>query len=163
MKRATLLLGLSLALLSVTASADDLIERGRYLARISGCNDCHTAGYPEAAGKVPEAKWLTGSSVGFSGPWGVTYPANLRLVLGAIAEAEWMQRARMPLRPPMPWFMLRDMSDDDLRAIYRFVRSLGPAGTPAPSYVPPNELPRTPYIVFVPQSLAGTASGTTTR
>ena len=25
-------------------------ERGRYLIKIAGCNDCHTAGYAEAAG-----------------------------------------------------------------------------------------------------------------
>jgi len=47
----------------------DPIERGRYLVRIGGCNDCHTAGYLEAAGHSPEADWLTGSAVGFQGPW----------------------------------------------------------------------------------------------
>ncbi|MEJ2396973.1 MAG: cytochrome C, partial [Gammaproteobacteria bacterium] len=31
-----------------------LLERGRYLVRIGGCNDCHTAGYAESGGKTPE-------------------------------------------------------------------------------------------------------------
>jgi hypothetical protein len=30
------------------------IERGRYLVKITGCNDCHTPGYIQNAGKVPE-------------------------------------------------------------------------------------------------------------
>ena len=37
----------------------------------------------------------------------------------------------------MPWFTLHDMTETDLRAFYRYVRSLGPAGNPAPAYVPP--------------------------
>jgi hypothetical protein len=48
----------------------------------------------------------------------------------------------------MPWFALRDMSDEDLRAIYRYVRSLGPGGTPAPAYVPPDRTPPPPYVQF---------------
>ena len=30
----------------------------------------------------------------------------------------------------MPWFALHDMHEQDLRAFYRFVRYLGPAGGP---------------------------------
>jgi mono/diheme cytochrome c family protein len=129
------------------------VDRGRYLVRIGGCNDCHTAGYPEAAGKLPEAQWLTGSPVGFQGPWGTTYPANLRLALAPMSEAQWLARARSEMRPPMPWFNLRDMTDDDLRAIYRYVRSLGAAGQPAPEYAAPGQKVGTPYIVFEPQNL----------
>jgi mono/diheme cytochrome c family protein len=131
------------------------VERGRYVVRTSGCNDCHTAHYPERAGDVPEREWLTGLPVGFQGPWGTTYPANLRLLLGTMTEQQWIARARQPMRPPMPWFSLRDMSDDDLRAIYAYVRSLGPAGTPAPAYAAPDQKVDTPYIVFVPQNLPG--------
>ena len=130
-----------------------MIARGRYIVQISGCNDCHTAHYPEADGKVPESLWLAGSPVGFKGPWGTTYPANLRLSLQNLTEAQWMAQARAARRPPMPWFNLRDMSDDDLRAFYRYVRSLGPMGDPAPAYVPPGQTPTTPYIVFEPQNL----------
>ena len=31
------------------------VERGRYVAKIAGCNDCHTAGYAPSGCKVPEA------------------------------------------------------------------------------------------------------------
>jgi mono/diheme cytochrome c family protein len=129
------------------------ISRGQYLISTSGCNDCHTPGYPQAGGKVPMSKWLMGSPVGFSGPWGTTYPANLRLVMQSMTEKQWLQKAREPRRPPMPWFSLRDMSDDDLRAIYAFVKSLGATGKPAPAFVPPGQKVSTPYIDFVPRNL----------
>lgn len=134
------------------------LERGRYLVRTAGCNDCHTLGYPEQGGQVPEAQWLTGSPVGFQGPWGTTYPANLRLRVQTLGEAEWLERARSPMRPPMPWFNLRDMSDGDLRAIYRYLRHLGPAGAPAPAYAPPGQAVTTPYIDFMPHNLPQQAS-----
>ncbi|HNH89570.1 MAG TPA: c-type cytochrome, partial [Thiobacillaceae bacterium] len=120
------------------------IERGKYLAKVSGCNDCHTPGYMPAEGKVPEKLWLTGSSLGFQGPWGTTYPANLRLYMDKMTEAQWLARARQPMRPPMPWFNLKEMSDKDLLALYRYVRSLGPAGEPAPLAAGPGQPVATP-------------------
>ena len=129
------------------------IARGRYVAVIGGCNDCHTPGYPQKGGQVPESEWLTGAPVGFRGPWGTSYPTNLRLRLNAMTEAQWVAYAKkLETRPPMPWFNLRAMSEVDLRAFYKFVKSLGPAGKPAPDYVPPNAEPKTPYIVFVPKA-----------
>jgi len=61
---------LAIAATTAIAAGPDAaqVDRGRYLVRIGGCNDCHTAGYPEAAGKLPEGQWLTGSAVGFRGP-----------------------------------------------------------------------------------------------
>jgi len=138
------------ALVGQTALADDAqLERGRYLTRIAGCNDCHTAGYAQAAGAVPESEWLKGDAVGWSGPWGTTYPANLRLSLQKFSEESWVQTARVAqYRPPMPWFALRDMTDEDLRALYRFIKSLGPAGDPAPAYVPPGQQASGPVVMF---------------
>jgi mono/diheme cytochrome c family protein len=129
------------------------VERGRYLSIIGGCNDCHTAGYLEKSGVVPENVWLSGSPVGFQGPWGTTYASNLRLVAASMSEAQWLAHARAARRPPMPWFNLRTMSDTDLRALYAYLRSLGPGGEPAPAYVPPGEHVATPYIDFVPKNL----------
>jgi len=134
------------------------LERGRYLVTIGGCNDCHTPGYPEAAGQLAPGEWLTGSPVGFNGPWGTTYPANLRLVVQSMSEAQWLKHARAATRPPMPWFNLRDTNDTDLRAMYYFIRSLGAKGEPAPAYVPPEQAINTPYIVFVPKNLPKQAS-----
>jgi len=129
------------------------IERGRYIVQTSGCNDCHTPGYPESGGKLPESDWLVGSPVGFQGPWGTTYPANLRLAIDRMSEAQFLARARSEMRPPMPWFSLRAMTDADLRAMYGYIKSLGPKGDPAPSYAAPGRKVDTPYFVFVPQNL----------
>src|SRR5262245_43169408 len=83
------------------ASNAGTVERGRYLVTIMGCNDCHTAvkggakgpeadlarflsGQPEEMGALP-ATTAPGPGVGagaatntaFSGPWGVSYAANI--------------------------------------------------------------------------------------
>jgi mono/diheme cytochrome c family protein len=129
--------------------ADAVLERGRYLARVAGCNDCHTTGYPQSGGMVPEADWLTGDSLGWRGPWGTTYPGNLRLLAAGLSEQQWLELARTArYRPPMPWFALRDMSDQDLVALYRLLRHLGPAGGPAPAWVPPDQEPQGPFVQF---------------
>lgn len=126
------------------------IARGKYLVTITGCNDCHTSGYIQQGGAVPEKDWLTGTSIGYQGPWGTTYPANLRVVIASMSEAQWLKHARQERLPPMPWFNLREMSDADLKAVYAFVRSLGSAGVAAPAYVAPGGQVNTPFIVFVP-------------
>ena len=40
------------------------------------------------------------------------------------------------------------MTVQDLRAIYRYIRHLGPAGQPAPAYLPPDQTPKGPYVQF---------------
>lgn len=158
MKAPRTALAVLIAAFSATVAAADkpdarTLERGRYLVKVSGCNDCHTAGYMESGGKTPEADWLTGSPVGMQGPWGTTYPANLRVRMQGLSEETWIKLARAPMRPPMPWFNLAAASDADLRAIYHYVRSLGAKGTPAPEYAAPGQAVTTPYIEFVPKNL----------
>ncbi len=130
-------------------SATEHHERGRYLVKIAGCNDCHTPGYAETGGKIPEKDWLTGDSMGWRGPWGTTYASNLRLYMQLLSEDQWVKIAHTAqFRPPMPWFALHDMTERDLRAIYRFIKNMGPAGKPAPAYIPPEKEPQGPYILF---------------
>lgn len=135
--------------LPAAAADSDTVTRGQYLLQIGGCNDCHTPGYPESGGQLPPTEWLTGNPVGFLGPWGTSYPSNLRLLVQGLSEDEWLTRARAPMRPPMPWFNLRAMTDEDLLAIYRYIRVLGPAGSPMPLATGPEEPTRTAYIEFV--------------
>ena len=130
-------------------AADPLRERGRYLATIAGCHDCHTPGFALNGGKADEKQWLVGDSLGWRGPWGTTYPVNLREYMQSISEKEWVAKAKqLQTRPPMPWFALNAMTETDLRAIHRFIRSLGVAGGPAPAFVPPNQEPKPPYVTF---------------
>ena len=136
-----------------SSSATELNDRGRYLVKIAGCNDCHTPGYAQTGGKIPEKDWLTGNSMGWRGPWGTTYASNLRLYMQSLSEDQWVTIAHTAqFRPPMPWFNLHDMPEQDLRAIYRFIRNLGPAGNPAPAYLPPDKEPEGPYVLFPPLS-----------
>ena len=124
------------------------VVRGKYLVQVAGCNDCHTPGYLETAGEVEESKWLTGTALGWRGPWGTTYAPNLRLSVKDMTADQFVERARSPLRPPMPWFNLRDMRDGDVKAIYAYLKHLGPAGEPAPAYLPPDQEPKGPYVTF---------------
>ena len=130
------------------------IARGRYLVLVGTCNDCHAAGFAESEGKMPESEWLTGSPIGFQGPWGISYPSNLRLVAQNLSEDQWVQRARSPMRPPMPWYTLRDMQEKDVRAMYRYIRSLGAKGEAAPAFVPPGGKAVAPYFSMEPQNLS---------
>ncbi|TLM64738.1 MAG: cytochrome C [Deltaproteobacteria bacterium] len=127
------------------------VAHGRYLVQISGCNDCHTEDFMDRGGNVPEERWLTGSRRGWHNAQGTTYATNLRLLLNRIDEERWLTLARtMKTRAPMAWYRLREISDADLRAIYRYVRWLGPAGEEAPPALPAGVAPPEPYIHFPP-------------
>jgi mono/diheme cytochrome c family protein len=134
------------------AGKDATVARGRYIVRTSGCNDCHTPGYGETGGRLPESQWLIGSSVGFRGPWGTSYPANLRLTVRGMTEDQWLSFARLERLPPMPWFSLAAMTEPDLRAMYRYIRSLGASGERAPAPLPPGKEGKLPFIPFMPQA-----------
>lgn len=125
------------------------IERGRYLIKITGCNDCHTAGYAATGGKIPESQWLLGNTLGWRGPWGTTYPTNLRLFMSSLTEDQWVKFSEaFQAQPPMPWWLLHDMNREDREALYAYVRWLGPAGGPAPSSVPPEKEPVGAVVQF---------------
>ncbi len=133
------------------AAADKAtIERGRYIVEIGGCNDCHTAGYANAGGKAAEADRLKGDVLGFRGPWGTTYPTNLRLSIGKLTEEAWLKYAKaLNTKPPMPWFNVRAMTDADLRAVYQYIKQIpGQPGTPAPAFVPPDKTPKPPFVQY---------------
>jgi mono/diheme cytochrome c family protein len=124
------------------------VTRGKYLVQVAGCNDCHTAGYAETGGKVEESKWLLGDRLGWRGPWGTTYASNLRLAVKDMTAEQFIARARSPLRPPMPWFNLVAMRDGDVKAIYAYLKHLGPAGEPAPEFLSPDRTPTGPVVSF---------------
>jgi mono/diheme cytochrome c family protein len=134
--------------------ASSQIEAGRYLAIVGGCNDCHTDGYLMSEGKVPEENWLMGSSLGWRGPWGTTYPPNLRLTVKDNTEEEWVmilhERGSLP---PMPWMNVNKMSEEDAKALYQYIKSLGPKGEYVPEALAPGVEPETPFLDLAPQNL----------
>lgn len=143
----------------------DAVAAGRYLVVVGGCNDCHTPGYAESGGALPESEWLVGSPVGWRGPWGTTYPANLRLTTQTLSEDAFVAvlHTRKAL-PPMLWPAVNALSEQDARAIYHFIHSLGPKGEAMPATVPPDAEPATPYFDMMPQHmerLAALAPSTT--
>lgn len=140
--------------LPITLWADNakVIERGRYLVDITGCNDCHTPGYPESNGNIPEPDRLTGSDVGFSGPWGVSYASNLRKRVAEMSLEQWHARLNGGGLPPMPWPAVSKMTKPDQEAVYHYLRSLGPKGKSAPLPLAPGVPINTLHIVFVPQA-----------
>lgn len=133
--------------------AADQIQAGRYLVEIGGCNDCHTDGFMQNP-NIPESDWLTGSPLGWRGPWGTTYPVNLRLTVQNLTEDQWVEmlKTRKGL-PPMIWPAVNQLSESDSRAMYAYIKSLGPKGERMPLVVAAGIEPQTPYLNLVPQNL----------
>lgn len=127
------------------------VDRGLQVSITSGCQDCHTQGYSQAEGKVDPANAMKGSSIGLRGPWGTTYPSNLRFFARMLSEDTFvitLKHLRTP--PPMPWYNLRVMDESDIRSLYRYIKSLGVTGSTSPDTVPPDKEPKTPYIQLAP-------------
>src|SRR5256885_13440907 len=108
-------------------AADPVVERGKYLVNIAGCNDCHTPGY--FFGKPDMARFLGGSEVGFEIPGlGVFHGPNLtpdkETGLGAWTDAQIataFTTGRRPdgreLAPAMPYRAFADLTKQDVEAI----------------------------------------------
>jgi mono/diheme cytochrome c family protein len=131
---------------SPSAARSEQIARGRYMILTGHCNNCHTAGYARKQGDLPENEWLLGNRIGYRTPAGTSYPSNLRLSVQNYTEEQWVRYVKTAKpRPPMPWWSLLDTTDQDLRAMYQYIKHLGPAGQPAPEFVPPDQDPKPPY------------------
>ena len=130
MLRAGIGLGVMIFASTAFAAEDVSVEEGLRLATIGGCHDCHTEGFAESGGQIDPAKALKGNHVGYQGPWGTTYPANLRLVLASMSEDEFVSYSRgLKSKPPMPWFGLHAMTDNELRSIFQLSWRAGRGGS----------------------------------
>jgi cytochrome c553 len=80
------------------------------------------------------------------GPWGISYAANLTpddTGTGNWTEAQFMKAIRegkskgldgaRPLLPPMPWEVARNMSDEDLKAVFAYLQSVKPIKNVVPN------------------------------
>ncbi len=141
------------------AAAKSVIERGRYLAIVGGCNDCHTPG--TLFGAPDFSRELSGSDVGWKGPWGTSFPLNLtpdvETGLGSWTAAEIANTLRTGVKkdgtvllPPMPWQNTSQMSESDLHALVAYLRSLKPVKHAVPKALPPGGAYAGPVIPFPP-------------
>jgi cytochrome c553 len=132
------------------------VERGRYLVMISACHDCHSpkvdaqmtpdasrllSGRPQTTTPPVQATAEIRASLdltAWAGPWGNSYAANLTPdtetgLGGRYTEQLFIRALRTgqkpegeQLAPPMPWTVYRNMTDEDLKAIYAYLRTLKP-------------------------------------
>ena len=128
------------------ADVSDPVRRGAFLVEVAGCAMCHT---PQRAGQPIPGLGFAGGSV-LEGPWGRVASANLTPDPSGISYYDddlFRQALRTgyvgarPLNPIMPWAAFRNLTDEDLRAIYGYLRTLQPVkhrvdNTEPPSYCP---------------------------
>ncbi|GAB3179164.1 c-type cytochrome [Telluribacter humicola] len=120
----------------------DKVAYGRYLVNIGGCRECHTK--PDAQGnKLPGMDFAGGWEMGM-GNGRVVRTANLtpdkETGLGNWSEEAFVARfkayADSSFKPAavgekdfqtnMPWIMYANMKEEDLKAIYAYLRSIKP-------------------------------------
>jgi hypothetical protein len=89
------------------------------------------------------------------GPWGVTFSANLtpdnetgigtwqpEMFISAIKTGKHLGVAEgRPIFPPMPWQSIARLSDEDLKAMFMYLKSLPAIKNKVPDPLPPNMIP----------------------
>jgi mono/diheme cytochrome c family protein len=146
-------------LLSPSADAQNLVERGKYLATIGDCVDCHTPGY--FFGKPDMSRYLAGSDVGFLIPdlgafVGPNLTSDKETGLGAWTNEQIATVLTTGVRPDgrilasiMPWHALAHLTKPDLAALVAFLRSLPPVQNKVPGPFGPSEKPPVPLMQIV--------------
>lgn len=154
-------------------TAEQLVERGEYLVRSIGCEDCHTplvmgpngpepdpnrrlSGHPQDFVDVfpvtlPDTPgfWMWApTNTAYVGSFGKSYSPNLtpdqNTGLGIWTEDIFVKALRTgkhwgtsrPIMPPMPWQAFANMTDDDLRGIYAYLRTIPPISNRVPDSEP---------------------------
>ena len=108
---------------------------------------------------APDSSWTIATNdhlTAWSGPWGVSFAANLtpddltglrsgvwteEIFISAMRTGKHMATARVIL-PPMPWQVLGQLGDDDLKAIWAYLGTMPPVLNHVPDPVPPAAAPQ---------------------
>lgn len=100
-------------------------------------------------------KWMlmNASLTATVGPWGVSFAGNLTpdpTGIGNWTEEQFMRALRegkfkglengRPLLPPMPWPGYRHLTDEDILAIFAYLKTLKPVRNIVPAPIPPNQM-----------------------
>jgi mono/diheme cytochrome c family protein len=114
--------------------------------RLSGFQK--TAKLPEVDKKTVQKGWalLSPDLTAAVGPWGVSYAANLtsdQTGIGNWKEANFLKAIRegklkgidgsRPILPPMPWYVYRNMTDEDLKSIFAYLKTVKPVNNAVPN------------------------------
>lgn len=154
-------------------TADQLVQRGEYLVTFAGCHDCHSpkeegpqglvmikelllSGYPaerpvmRGDQEVLNQGWVLfiPDLTSASGPWGVSFSANLtsdQTGIGNWTEENFIRALKegqfkglegtRQLLPPMPWQNFANADDNDLRAIFLYLKSTPPVSNVVPAAI----------------------------
>jgi mono/diheme cytochrome c family protein len=115
------------------------------------------SGHPESAvlppaPALPAGPWITtvaASMTAWAGPWGTSFTANLtpdaETGLGAWTFEQFRDALRTgrhqgrgrQILPPMPWPAIRNFTDEDLRAVFAYLRSIPAIKNHVPQPIPP--------------------------
>jgi mono/diheme cytochrome c family protein len=136
------------------ASPATSAARGAQLVMLGGCHDCHTPKLPN--GQINLARTLSGQPLNgplppevaggvsanmhltaWRGPWGVTLARNITpdkaTGIGTWTLTDFKKTIRtgidpkgVVLQPPMPIPTLQNLPDEDLEAIFNYLRTLKP-------------------------------------
>jgi hypothetical protein len=158
------------------------VERGKYIVATSACMDCHTptkmgpngpepdmdrmlSGHPETvkitkgASLDPKGPWMAAASATFtawSGPWGISFTANLtpdkntglgnwteQMFIDTIRKGKHMGTSR-DLLPPMPWPVFKNWTDEDIKAVWAYLQTIPAVSNHVPDPIPPAGAPAAP-------------------
>ena len=140
------------------------IIRGEYMVALLGCASCHTDG--ALTGNANMQRHLAGSQTGiaYTNPMkeknpGVVYPANLtpdqETGLGNWADDAIIQMIRIGINPDgghalsvMPWPAYAKISDEDMKSIVAYLRSLPPVQHKVPENVRAGQKATAPFVHF---------------
>ena len=122
------------------------VARGKYLVSLGSCASCHT---PMKDGVHREELAFAGG-MSFKGPWGHVHTANITPDPSGISyydEALFIKTLRTghvgarSLKSIMPWGYFRNMTDEDLKAIFAYLRTLTPVQHRVDNTEPPTDCP----------------------
>lgn len=115
------------------------------------------SGHPEAVEMPPAPQgdlgpWMgstAATNTAFAGPWGVSYSANLtpdettgigtwteEWFIASLRTGKHWGRGR-DIHPPMPWPWYSKMTDEDLKAIFAYLKTIPPIENAVPAWTPP--------------------------
>lgn len=112
--------------------------------------------FPDVNRKEIESKGLavTSDETAWAGPWGISYADNLTpdatgagswskdQFFTAIREGKWKgMKNNRDLLPPMPWQDFRNLTDNELSAVFAYLKSIKPVENIVPPATPPVSAP----------------------